>query len=155
MKVRRYNNGDEIALFRVFLSSVHTIASNYYTPEQIEAWASPDTDLEQWANHMKKLRPFIVEMDHEIAGYADVQPNGYIDQFFVSGTYPRQGVGTLLMNTIHNEARHLGIGELTSNVSKAAETFFLLHGFHVVERNFPIRRGVVLQNALMQKTLKS
>ncbi|EMK8337818.1 GNAT family N-acetyltransferase, partial [Escherichia coli] len=27
MKIRRFTNGDEIALFRVFLSSVHTIAS--------------------------------------------------------------------------------------------------------------------------------
>lgn len=153
MKIRRFSNGDEIALFRVFLSSVHTIASHYYTHEQIEAWAPADIDPKQWAIHMRELRPFIVEVDGEIAGYADVQPNGYIDHFFVSGTYPRQGVGTLLMNTIHEEARQLGIGELTSNVSKAAEAFFLRHGFHVVERGFPVRRGVVLQNALMRKKL--
>ncbi|QRG80116.1 GNAT family N-acetyltransferase [Citrobacter sp. R56] len=153
MIIRRFNNGDEIALFSIFLSSVHTIASHYYTHEQIEAWAPADIDPKQWAIHMRELRPFIVEMDGEIAGYADVQPNGYIDHFFVSGTYPRQGVGTLLMNTIHEEARQLGIGELTSNVSKAAEAFFLRHGFHVVERGFPVRRGVVLQNALMRKKL--
>ena len=102
---------------------------------------------------MRELRPFIVEVDGEIAGYADVQLNGYIDHFFVSGTYPRQGVGTLLMNTIHEKARQLGVYELTSNVSKAAEAFFLRHGFHVVERGFPVRRGVVLQNALMRKKL--
>ena len=153
MKIRRFTNGDEIALFRVFLASVHTIASHYYTHEQIEAWAPPDIDPEQWANYMEELRPFVVEVDGEIAGYADVQPNGYIDHFFVSGTYPRQGVGTLLMNCIHEEARQLGIAELTSNVSKAAEEFFLRHGFHVVERGFPVRRGVTLQNALMRKYL--
>lgn len=153
MIIRRFNNGDEIALFSIFLSSVHTIASHYYTHEQIEAWAPADIDPKQWAIHMRELRPFIVEVDGEIAGYADVQPNGYIDHFFVSGTYPKQGVGTLLMNTIHEEARQLGIGELTSNVSKAAEAFFLRHGFHVVERGFPVRRGVVLQNALMRKKL--
>ncbi|MNN21996.1 putative acyltransferase [compost metagenome] len=102
---------------------------------------------------MKELCPFVVEVAGEIAGYADVQPNGYIDHFFVSGTYPRQGVGTLLMNCIHEEARQLGISELTSNVSKAAEEFFLRHGFHVVEWGFPVRRGVTLQNALMRKYL--
>ena len=120
MKIRRFHNGDEISLFSVFLSSVHTLASHYYTQEQIDAWAPTDIDPEQWANHMKELRPFVVEVDGEIAGYADLQPNGYIDHFFVSGTYPRQGVGTLLMNRIHEEARQRGIGELTSNVSKAA-----------------------------------
>lgn len=153
MKIRRFSNGDETALFRVFLSSVHTIASHYYTHEQIDAWAPLDIDPEQWANYMKELRPFVVEVDGEIAGYADIQPNGYIDHFFVSGSYPRQGVGTLLMNTIHDEARQLGIAELTSNVSKAAEEFFLRHGFHVVELGFPVRRGVTLQNALMRKYL--
>ena len=153
MKIRRFSNGDEISLFSVFLSSVHTLASHYYTQEQIDAWAPTDIDPEQWANHMKELRPFVVEVDGEIAGYADLQPNGYIDHFFVSGTYPRQGVGTLLMNRIHEEARQRGIGELTSNVSKAAEAFFLRHGFHVVERGFPACRGVTLQNALMRKNL--
>ncbi|MFP2307257.1 GNAT family N-acetyltransferase [Citrobacter braakii] len=153
MKIRRFSNGDEISLFSVFLSSVHTLASHYYTQQQIDAWAPMDIDPEQWANHMKELRPFVVEVDGEIAGYADVQPNGYIDHFFVSGTYPRQGVGTLLMNRIHEEARQRGIDELTSNVSKAAEAFFLRHGFHVVERGFPACRGVTLQNALMRKNL--
>lgn len=102
---------------------------------------------------MRALRPFVVEIEGEIAGYADVQSSGYIDHFFVSGNYPKRGVGTLLMNRINEEAKLLGIVELTSNVSKTAEEFFLRHGFHVVERGFPVRRGVTLQNALMRKYL--
>lgn len=153
MKIRRFRNGDEISLFSVFLSSVHTLASHYYTHEQIAAWAPSDIDPDHWTNRMRALRPFVVEVDGEIAGYADVQPNGYIDHFYVSGAYPRQGVGTLLMDRIHEEARERGIGELTSNVSKSAEAFFLRHGFHVVERGFPGCRGVTLQNALMRKYL--
>lgn len=153
MKIRRFRNGDEISLFSVFLSSVYTLASHYYTHEQIVAWAPSDIDPDHWTNRMRGLRPFVVEVDGEIAGYADVQPNGYIDHFYVSGAYPRQGVGTLLMDRIHEEARERGMAELTSNVSKAAEAFFLRHGFHVVERGFPVCRGVTLQNALMRKYL--
>lgn len=78
---------------------------------------------------MRDLRPFVVEVEGEIAGYADIQPNGYIDHFFVSGAYPRQGVGTLLMSRIHDEAKLLGISELTADVSKTAEPFFLHCGF--------------------------
>ncbi|HHQ6588730.1 TPA: GNAT family N-acetyltransferase [Serratia fonticola] len=153
MKIRKFRNGDEVALFHVFLSSVHNIASRDYTPEQIEAWAPTNIDQEQWSSHMRALRPFVVEIEGEIAGYADVQSSGYIDHFFVSGNYPKRGVGTLLMNRINEEAKLLGIVELTSNVSKTAEEFFLRHGFHVVERGFPVRRGVTLQNALMRKYL--
>lgn len=153
MKVRRYREGDEPALLQVFFSSIRDIASRDYTPEQIAAWASEDRDPQLWASRIRQLQPFIVEVEGEIAGYADVQPNGYIDHFFVSGKYPKQGIGTLMMNAIHDEANRLGLNELTSNVSKTAEGFFLRHGFHVVERGFPVRRGVTLQNALMRKEL--
>ncbi len=57
------------------------------------------------------------------------------------------------MARIHEEAISLGLTELTSDVSKTAEPFFALHGFDVVERRFPIRAGVTLQNALMRKIL--
>lgn len=153
MEIRRFRTGDENALFQVFLSAVHDIASRDYTAAQIEAWAPTDIAPEVWADHMRELQPFVVEIDDEIAGYADIQPNGYIDHFFVSGSYPRQGVGTLLMNRIHGEAKLLGISRLTANVSKTAESFFSHHGFQVVKRGFPIRRGMTLQNALMQKEL--
>lgn len=153
MKIRRFRNGDELALFHVFLSSIHDIASRDYTPEQIEAWASKDIDPQKWSDCIRSLQPFVVEIDGKIAGYADVQSNGYIDHFFVSGAYSKQGVGTLLMNRIHEEARLLGLNELTSNVSKTAEPFFLRHGFYVVKRGFPVRRGVTLENALMRKDL--
>lgn len=153
METRRFKSGDEVVLFDVFLSSIRDIASHDYTPQQIKAWASEDIELNKWAQLIRSLRPFIVEVDGNIAGYADVQSNGYIDHFYVSGNYPKQGVGTLLMSCIHEEAKNLRLHELTANVSKTAEHFFLRHGFHVVKRGFPVRRGVTLQNALMRKEL--
>lgn len=151
MKIRRFRNGDEVALFNVFLSSVRDLASRDYTPEQIEAWAAEDRDRQQWASHMRSLQPFIVEIADEIAGYADVQLNGDIDHFFVSGHYAKQGVGTALMLAIEDEAKHRGLNTLSANVSKTAEPFFIRHGFYLVERGFPVRRGVILHNALMRK----
>lgn len=155
MEVRRFKNGDEVACFRVYFTSIRDIASRDYTPDQIAAWAPEDMDPQKWACHLRQLQPFVVAIGDIIVGYADVQPDGYIDHFFVAGNYPKQGVGTLLMNAIHDEARRLGLSELTSNVSKTAEGFFLRHGFHVVERGFPVRRGVTLQNALMRKELRT
>lgn len=60
----------------------------------------------------------------------------------------------MLMARIHQEAISLDVQKLTSDVSKTAEPFFLRHGFQVVERRFPVRRGVTLENALMCKKLK-
>lgn len=154
MEIRRFRLGDEAALFRVYFTAIHRVASRDYSIEQVEAWAPADLDVALWANRVQGIQPFVVEFDDEIVGYADVQSDGYIDHFFVSGTHPRQGIGTRLMARIHEEARSLGLTELTSNVSKTAEPFFAIHGFHVVERRFPVRRGVTLQNALMRKELR-
>ncbi len=153
MKIRRFQIGDEVALSHVFLSAVHKVASRDYTREQIHAWAPTDMDLGIWAKHIQVLQPFVAEIGNEITGYADIQPSGYIDHFYVSGNYVRKGIGTLLMNRIHEEAKRLGVRELTSDVSKTAESFFVLHGFHVEERRFPVCRGVSMQNALMRKKM--
>lgn len=155
VKIRSFRPGDEPALFRVYFTSIHQIAARDYSPEQIAAWAPADFDTDLWAARVRKLDPFVVELDNQIVGYADIQPDGYIDHFYVSGFHARQGIGTLLMGRIHEEAAMLGTTALTSNVSKTAEPFFARHGFQVVERHFPVCRGVVLENALMRKGLGS
>jgi putative acetyltransferase len=153
MEIRRFKPGDEAALFRVFFTAIHRVAARDYSREQVDAWAPADFDMDLWASRVQEIRPFVAMLGNEIVGYADLQPDGYIDHFFVSGFHPRQGIGTRLMARIHDEAQSLGLMELTSDVSKTAEPFFAFHGFHVVARGFPVRRGVTLQNALMRKAL--
>lgn len=104
---------------------------------------------------MREIRPFVVEDGlGRIVAYADVQPNGYIDHFFVSGAYARQGIGRLLMSRIHDEAHEKGIFVLTSDVSRTAQPFFRKFGFSVIEERAPVVRGVVVPNALMRKELQ-
>ncbi len=151
--IRRFRVGDEKALHAVFFSAVHQLASADYSTEQINAWAPAHMDLEMWVQRMRGIQPFVAELDGQIVGYADVQPDGYIDHFFVSGTYPRRGVGTQLMTSIHDEAQAMGITVLTSNVSRTAQPFYARFGFSVVEHRHSVIRGVIVPNALMRKEL--
>lgn len=153
MDIRLFRWGDEAALFRVYFSAIHDVASRDYTAEQVEAWAPADLDMDLWRRRMRGIRPFVAEIDHQVVGYADVQANGYIDHFFVSGAHQRQGIAAALMARVHDQARALGLTELTSDVSKTAEPFFARYGFAAVERRFPVLRGVTLENALMRKVL--
>ncbi len=154
MKIRCFAAGDEPALWKVFYSAIHEIAARDYTAQQVQAWAPVDLDKELWRDHMRSLRPFVVEWDDEVVGYADVQESGYIDHFFVSGHHPGQGIGALLMGRIHEEAKSLGLKEMTADVSLTAQPFFERYGFLVVERRYPVRRGVTIPNALMRKSLR-
>lgn len=153
MHIRRFHNGDERALYAVFYSAVHELASEDYTLEQINAWAPHSLDPDLWARRMQAICPFVVEHAEQIVAYADVQSTGYIDHFFVSGSCAKQGIGTMLMNSIHKAANAQGIRVLTSDVSRTAQPFFEKFGFTVVENRSPVIRGIVVPNALMQKEL--
>ncbi len=153
MFIREFRFGDESALHTVYYSAIHQIASGDYTAEQVNAWAPDTLDQEVWVQRMRGIKPFVAVSDGEIVGYGDVQTNGYIDHFFVSGICPRQGVGRLLMEQIHETAMQLGLTELTSDVSRTAQSFFEHFGFLVVAQRSPVIRGVIVPNASMRKDL--
>lgn len=153
--IRRYRQGEEPALFDVFYSAVHLVASRNYTPQQIEAWAPRDLDASLWERRIRGINPFVAELDGTVVAYADVQASGYIDHFFVSGAHPRRGLGTMLMTRILEEAARLDLRELTSAVSRTAQGFFERFGFCVVEQRNPVLRGITIPNALMRLELKN
>lgn len=62
MQIRRFRPGDEAALFQVFFSAVHSVASRDYSPKQIKAWAPADLDQALWAQRIQALKPFVLEL---------------------------------------------------------------------------------------------
>ena len=110
-------------------------------------------DAAQWAERLCANRPWVAELDGCMAGFADLQPSGYIDQFFVAGPYAGRGVGRALMAQIHRAAEQAGMASLWADVSLCAEPFFSCSGFAVEARQQVEVRGVVLANARMVKRL--
>lgn len=113
LKIRRYLPGEELALYAVHYSAIHLVARRDYSAEQIGA--PYGADMRQWACRIRDINPFVVELNNELVGYADLQGCGYIEHFFVSGKYPGQGIGTRLMQHLLQEAMARGIAELRSD----------------------------------------
>ncbi len=153
IEIRHFRFGDEADLYGVFHSAIHLIAARDYTPEQINAWAPDSINMDLWSARVRGIQPFVAEIASKIVGYADLQANGYIDHFFVSGFHPRQGIGRALMERIHAKAATLKLAELTSDVSRTAQPFFQRYGFEIVEQKMPVVRGVAMPNAGMRKAL--
>jgi putative acetyltransferase len=151
MRIRRFEPGEEPALFDIYHSAIHLIASRDYTEEQINAWAPVVLDEELWVRRIRGINPFVAELEGALVGYADVQESGYIDHFFVSGRHPRRGIGRSLMEVLQSEAMRLGVTELTSDVSRTAQPFFARFGFQIIEQRVPVVRGIELPNARMRK----
>lgn len=154
IELREFLPGDEPALRKVFESAIHEVAIRDYTPAQVQAWAPRQFDPETWARRMQGIAPFVVQRDGEIVAYADVQPDGYIDHFFVTAGANGQGIGRRLMERIHARAQVLGIAELTSEVSRTAQPFYRHFDFEVVDHHTKEIRGVALEFAAMRKSLR-
>lgn len=149
--IRDFAEGDEAALFEVFRTAVHLVACEDYASDQLDAWAPADYDVDQWRLRIRELRPIIAEREGHIVGYADLQPDGVIEHFFVSGHHPRQGIGTRLMEHLLDRAGEQRVRELSADVSLTARPFFARFGFVVTEQRAPRRRGVVIPNARMRR----
>ena len=151
MRIRDFKIGDEEPLWTVFFSAIHETASRDYSQVQLDAWAPSTINMDAWIKRIRAINPFVAELDGEIAGYADLQPNGYIDHFFVAGRFARRGVGSLLMNRIHEAAKQMNIPILTSEVSLTARGFFERWGFTVEQPQIVQINGVELKNFRMRK----
>jgi putative acetyltransferase len=154
IRLRDFRAGDEPYLRRVFESAIHEVAIRDYSQAEVDAWAPRQFDPSQWARRVQGIAPFVVERDGEIVAYADVQPNGYIDHFFVAADANGLGIGRRLMERIHDRARELRLAELTSEVSRTAQPFYMHFGFEIVDRHVKEVRGVGIEYAAMRKLLR-
>jgi putative acetyltransferase len=155
IELRDFRAGDEPRLRVVFESAIHDVASRDYGQAEVDAWAPREFDPSQWARRMQGIAPFVVERDGEVVAYADVQPSGYIDHFFVAAAANGLGIGRRLMERIHDRARELGIVELTSEVSRTAQPFYVHFGFEIVDCHVKEVRGVGIEYAAMRKLLRA
>ena len=133
IRVQAYDSKYVDQLRTVFFTSIRQSAKDYYNEEQLNAWAPEKYDNERWRTRIEAIRPFIATMDEVVVGYADIQPSGYIDHFFVKGGMSGKGIGTILMTRLFKEAEFNAVPVLYSDVSLAARSFFERHGFEVVE----------------------
>lgn len=153
LMIRSFQAGDAEPLREVFYSSVHDLTGEHYTAEQRAAWAPLDYDREAWRKLLHTNQPFVVEVSGALAAYADLQPTGYIDHFYVAGPFAGQGIGRRLMQHLLTAATAQGVPHLWSHVSLSAELFFLRSGFSIESRRSFLVRGVTMTNAHMRRAL--
>lgn len=149
-RIRAYRPTDAAALREVFHSAVHHNATEQYSAEQRAAWAPDDYDDASWQAMLDRLRPWVLEDDSGALGYADLQPDGYIDHLFVRGGTSRRGIGSALLGHVLALARARGLAESYAHVSLSAQPLFRRFGFVVEQQREVVQRGVTMVNALMR-----
>ncbi len=100
MLIRKYQSSDCGELSALFYDTVHTINAKDYTREQLFAWASGNTDLEEWDRSLLEHESFVAVEGNQIIGFGDIDRNGYLDRLFVDKDYQRKGIATALCDVL-------------------------------------------------------
>ena len=150
--VKRYEPSDARATIEIFLRAVREVASKDYSPEQVAAWAKVD-DAGVWAQY-RASRPTWLAVDGSTPiGFTDLKPDGCLDMMFVSPDYQGKGVASLLLGTVERAAREQGLQRIFTEASLTARPFFERRGFIILAAQQVEKRGQILSNFLMEKTL--
>ncbi len=150
IRLRPFHPADVPALFALFRGTVHRVNSRDYSPEQVRAWAPDEINPTRWATLADRFA-VVAEIGDQQVGFADLEPDGHIDRFFVHADHQGCGVGGTIMRALVAEATRTGLTRLFAEVSITARPFFERHGFTVLMEQQVVVRGVALTNFRMER----
>ena len=152
--LRPYRTEDCAALAALFYETVHAVNARDYTPQQLDAWATGEVDLDAWDRSFREHDTVIAEQNGSIVGFGDMDASGYLDRLYVGADFQGRGVATALCDRLEQAAREAGCERVCSDVSITARPFFESRGYRVLQRQEVERQGVILVNFKMEKSLR-
>ncbi len=154
MQLERYQPGEAAALAELFYQTVHAVCTADYTPAQLDAWADGKVDVAAWDKSFLRHDTLVARMNGEIVGFADLD-GGYLDRLYIHKDHQRQGVATALVQALEKLAVSRGELCMTTHGSIMARPFFEKQGYRVIREQQVERKGLLLTNFVMEKTLKT
>jgi len=151
--IRRYQPGEEQAIWTLYFDTTHQVVARDYTAEQVDRWAPENDDLKAWKQKLARTKPLVAIIEDQIVGFAELEDDGHIDTFYGHYRWQRQGVGTALLEAVEAEAKRAGIEVLFAEVSTTAVAFFLAKGFEVTEERASRVCGTPAKQYMMRKQL--
>lgn len=153
--LRPFKPTDIDALIELFRLSVRRGTAEHYSHAQRIAWAPDVIDREHWLNKQQNKQTWVASLNHTMAGFADLEPDGHIDMLFVHPDFYRRGIATLLLEKLEQEAKRQSISRLFVEASLTAYPVFENAGFSVNARQTVHHNGQDFINFRMEKILQN
>lgn len=115
--VRRMVPADASAMALLFHETVHRVNASDYSARQLRAWSPAVRSPEAWLRRQTGLHVWVATHGATLLGFAELDPKGIIDCFFVSARHQRMGVGRALMRHVLHAAHELRLGRVEADVS--------------------------------------
>lgn len=153
MNVRMYRSEDCKEIVELFYNTVHSVNSKDYNEAQLDAWAPKDINISKWDKSLSEHYSVVIEDNNIIIGFGDLDIDGYFDRLYVHKDYQGAYVATIIVKEIEKYAQENRIKIITTHSSITAKPFFEKQGYKVTKEQVVERKGQILKNFIMEKTL--
>ena len=149
MELRPYAPADCAAMAELFYNTVHTVNARDYTPEQLCAWATGEVDLAEWDRSFQAHHTLVAVEGEQIVGFGDLDvERGYLDRLYVHKDHQGEGIATTICDALEQSVPAVCY---TTHASITARRFFERRGYRTILEQNVERRGVTMQNFVMEK----
>lgn len=147
MIIRNYCPGDCAGMAKLYYNTVHTVNAADYTPQQLDAWATGNVDLEAWNESFLAHHTLVAEEDGVLLGFGDMD-GGYLDRLYVHKDHQHQGVAAAICDALEQASP---ADQFVTHASITARPFFEHRGYLLLREQQVERQGVLLTNFVMEK----
>ena len=149
-QIRPYTPDDLPQMIRLFQDTVRKVNAKDYTPEQLEAWCGK-VNTAAWKKALAENTTLLAFQGETLCGFGDIRRDGYLDRLYVRWDMQGMGVGEALCDRLEKAG---DFQRVFTEASVTARPFFEHRGYTVIQAQQVVRRGIVLQNYVMEKRLK-
>ena len=154
-RLRLYRPEDLEELVQLFYETVHTVNLGDYTREETDAWVPSPAAVDRAAGgeSLSAHYTVVAEREGRALGFGDMDATGYLDRLYVHRDFQGRGAASAIAEALEGYALGLGLGRVTVHASRTARPFFQRRGYKTLYAQQVERRGVLLENFAMEKTL--
>ncbi|AFU14315.1 TPA: GNAT family N-acetyltransferase [Bacillus toyonensis] len=149
--IRTFQKEDLETVLQLFYETVHTVNARDYNELQLQAWAPKRLDRERWLQSLEKNICYVAEYRGVIVGFGDYNDEYYIDRLFTHKDYQGKGVASYILQKLEKEAVNLGHGDIYTEASITAKSFFERKGFICIKEQKKQHNGQIFINYVMKK----
>ncbi len=125
---------DAAALVAIHYAAVHQTAAPFYAPAVLHSWAPPltPTRVVRFASMIADPRSvwYVAKRETQVLGFGVLLPASQrLKGLYVHPDAGRQGVGTLLLHALEDQAAQRGVTRLQLDASLNAVSFYHRQGY--------------------------